>query len=124
MIIRDGDFTTIIQQQEEDKALKLMEKEKRSITSTPAGKALVLVQRVFSLYHFLQYSIPQNLGVVSKVTKLAMESMFFFTYRLLHLQALFKVAEKFHLGHRVAFKKLVINRDDLHQYIDEPQANV
>ena len=46
------------------------------MTSTPTGKALLIVQRVFSLNHFLKSSIPHNLGVASKVTTLAMGSMF------------------------------------------------
>ena len=41
---------------------------------------------------FLQSSITQNLGVPSKVTILAMDSMFLFADRLLHLQAVFRVA--------------------------------
>ena len=71
MIMRDGDFRTMIQQQEEDYVQKSMEKEHRSISSMPKGKALVLVQCILSLHHFLQSSIPQNLGVPSKVTSLA-----------------------------------------------------
>ena len=71
-----------------------MEKEQRYMSSTPTGKALVLVQRVLFLHHFLKSSISQNLGVPSKVTTLAMENMFFFVGRLLHLQAVFRVAEK------------------------------
>ena len=60
----------------------------------PTGKALVIVKSFLSLYHFIQYSIPQNLGVPSKVTTLAMDSMFFFVDRLLHLQAVFRVCGK------------------------------
>ena len=63
MIMRGGEFSTMMQQQEEDKALKSMEKEQRVMTSTPTWKSLIIVQRVFSLQHFLQSSIPQNLGV-------------------------------------------------------------
>ena len=63
MIIRDGKFATIMQQQEEDEVQKLMEKEQWAMTSMPKGKALLLVHRVLSLHHFLQYSIPKNLGV-------------------------------------------------------------
>ena len=63
MIMRDGELATMMQQQEEDEALKLMEKYQRAMLSTPTGKALLLIQRVLSLRHFLQYSIPQNLGV-------------------------------------------------------------
>ena len=64
------------------------------MSSTPIGKALVVVQRVLSLHHFLISSIPQNLGVASKVTILEMDSMYFFADRLLHLQAVFIVAGK------------------------------
>ena len=71
-----------------------MEKEQRAMTSTPTEKALLLAQRVLSLHHFLQSSIPHNLGVASKVTKMAMDSMFFFADRLLHLQAVFRFSEK------------------------------
>ena len=78
MITRDGDFATMIQQQEEDEAQKFMEKEQRATTSTLTGKALLLVQRVLSLHHFLQSSIPHNSGVASKVTTLAKDGIFFF----------------------------------------------
>ena len=71
-----------------------MEKEQRAMTSTLTKKALLLVQCVLSLHHFLQSSIPQNLGVASKVTTLATDSICFFADRLLHLQAVFRVAEK------------------------------
>ena len=76
---------------------KLTENEQRAMPSTPKGKALVLVHRVISLHHFLQYYIPQNLGLPSKVTTLAMDSMFFFTDHLLHLQAVFRVSGKMSL---------------------------
>ena len=52
MIMRDGEFSTMMQQQEEDKVQKLMEKEQRAMTSTPTGKALILIQSVLSLHHF------------------------------------------------------------------------
>ena len=58
MVMRDGEFSTMMQQQEEDEAQKSIEKEQWAMTSTPTGKALVLVQRVLSLHHFLKYSIP------------------------------------------------------------------
>ena len=90
----DGEFATMMQQQDEDEVQKSMEKEYRAMSSTPRGKALLLVQRVLYLHHFIKSSIPQNLGVASKVTTLAMESMFFFANRLLHLQAVFRVARK------------------------------
>ena len=94
MIMRGGELATIMQQKEEDKAHKLMEKEQWAMSSTPTGKALLLVWRVLSLHHFLQPSIPQKLGVTSKVTTLAMECMFFFADCLIHLQAVFRVAKK------------------------------
>ena len=78
------------------------------MTSTPEGKDLLIVQRVLYLHHFLQYSITQNLGFTSKLTTLSMESMFFFAYCLLHLQAVFKVSEKCHCGCRVELHKLVL----------------
>ena len=71
-----------------------MEKEQRAMSSTPIGEALVIVQRVHFLHHFLQSSIPQNLGFPSKVATFATDSMFFFADRLLHLQAVFRVARK------------------------------
>ena len=47
MIMREGEFATMMQQQEEDEAQKSMEKERRAMSSTPTGKALLLIQRVF-----------------------------------------------------------------------------
>ena len=58
MIIKDGKFATMMQQKEEDEAQKWIEKEQRSMTSMTTGKYLLIVQRVLSLHHFLQYSIP------------------------------------------------------------------
>ena len=92
--MRDGEFATMIQQQEEDEAQKLTEKEQWAMTSTLTGKALLIVQCVLSLHHFLKFSIPQKLGVASKVTTLATDSIFFFAGHLLHLQAVFIVAGK------------------------------
>ena len=92
--MRDGELATMMQQQEGGKAQKSMEKEHRAMSSTLTGKDLLLIQRVVSLHHFLQYSIPQKLGVASKVTTLATDSMFFFADCLLHLQAVFIVAGK------------------------------
>ena len=66
----------MMQQQEEDKEEKSMEKEQRAMSSTPTGKALLLIQRALSLHHFLQSSIPQNLGIASKVTTLATDNTF------------------------------------------------
>ena len=64
--MRNGDFATMIKQQEEEEAQKYMKKEQRAMTSTPTGEALILIQRVLYLHHFLQSSIPQNLGVPQK----------------------------------------------------------
>ena len=97
MITRDVKLATMMQQQEEDEAQKLMEKEQRAMTSTPTGKAFLLVQRVLPLHLFIQSSIPQNLVVASKVNTLAMDSMFFFADCLLRLQAVFRVAKKMSL---------------------------
>ena len=94
MITRDGEFTTMMKQQEEDEAQKSTEKEQWAMTSTPTGKDLLLVQCVLSLNHLLQYYITQNLGVASKVTTLAIDSIFFFADNLLHLQAVFRVTKK------------------------------
>ena len=94
MIMRDGEFATMMQPQEEDEAQKLTEKEQRAMASIPKGKALLLVQHALFLHHFLQSSIPQNLGVTSKVTTLAMDSTFSFEDSLLRLQAVFIVARK------------------------------
>ena len=71
-----------------------MEKEQQAMASTPTGKALLLVQRVLSLHHFLQGSLTQSLGIASKVTTLEMDNMFFFADCLLQLQAVFRVAGK------------------------------
>ena len=90
------------------------------MSSTRKGEALVLVKCVLLLHHFLQSSIPKELGVPSKVTTLAMESMFFFADCLLNQQEVFRFPEKYHCGRRVALHKLFISRDDMHQHIDEP----
>ena len=93
-----------------------MEKEQWAMTSTPKGKALFLVQCVLSFHHFLQSSIPHNLGVASKVTTLAMDSMFFFADCVYSIYKQYlESPEKCHCGHRVELHKLVIARDDLHQ---------
>ena len=92
--MRDGELDTMIQHQEEYEAYKSMDKEQQAMTSTPTGKALLLFQRILSLHYFFQSSITQNLGVASKVKTLAMDSMFFFADRLLHLQEVFRVAGK------------------------------
>ena len=97
MIIRGGEIFTMMQHQEDNKAPISMDKEHRATTSTPTGNYLLLIQCVLSLYHFLQYPIPQNLGVASKLTTFSMDSMFFFTNCLLHLQAVLRVSRKMSL---------------------------
>ena len=52
MIMRDGEFATMIQQEEEYKAQKLMEKEQRAMTSTLTVKPLLLIRHVLSLHNF------------------------------------------------------------------------
>ena len=94
MIIRDGELANIIQRQEEDEAQKSIDKEQQAMASIPTRRALLLVQRVLSLHHFLQSSVTQNLGDASKVTTWVMYSMFFFADHLLRLQAVFIVAKK------------------------------
>ena len=94
MIMRDGEFANMIQHNEKDEPYILLDKEQRAMTSTPTGKALLLVQHVLSLHHFLQSSIPHNLVVASRVTTSPMDSMFIFVDHLVHLQTLFRVAEK------------------------------
>ena len=59
MIMRDSDLTTMIQQQEEEKARKLMEKEQRAMTSTPTGQALLLVKRVLYLHYYSVLHTPE-----------------------------------------------------------------
>ena len=115
MIMSDGYFATMMQQQEEDEDQILMEKEQQAMLSTPTGKALLVIQRIISLHQSLHSSIPQNLGVTSKVTNLAADSIFLFVDRSLRLQAVFKVAGKCHFESRVALHKLVIARDGLHR---------
>ena len=94
MIMRYGEFATVMKHQEEEKVQKYMEKEQWAMTSTPTGEALFLVQRVLYLHHLIQSSILQNLGITSKVTTLAMDRMFFFADCLIHLQAVFRVSGK------------------------------
>ena len=53
MSMRDGKCSTMMQHQEEDEAHKSMEKEQWAMTSTPTGKALLLIQRVLFLHNFL-----------------------------------------------------------------------
>ena len=65
--MRDGELATMMQQKEEEETQKSIYKEQWAMASTPTGKALLLVQRVLPLHHFLQSSIPQNVGVALKV---------------------------------------------------------
>ena len=90
------------------------------MSSTPEGKDLLLIQCVLSLHHFLQSSIPQNLGVASEVKTLETDSMF--SSRIVdsiykrYLESL----EKCHFGRRLVLHKLVIAGDDVQQWVDEP----
>ena len=92
--MRHGKFATIMQLQEEHKDQKLIEKEHQAMPSKYTGKALILIQRVLYLHHFLLSSIPHNLGVASKVTTLETDSMFFFADSLLHIQVVLRVTGK------------------------------
>ena len=56
----DGNFATMMQHKEEDEAHKSTEKEQRAMTSTPTGKALLLVQRVIYLHHFFSIKYPRT----------------------------------------------------------------
>ena len=94
MIMRYGNLAAIMQHREEGEAYKFMDKEQRAMKLTPTGNTLLLVCNFLSLHQFLQSSIPQNLGLASKVTTLAMDSIFFFVDFLLHLQGVFRVAGK------------------------------
>ena len=92
--MRGGELATMMQQQEEDKVHKSMDKEQRAMKSTLTSRDLILVQCVLYLHHFLQSSVPQTLGFPSKVTTLAMDSICFSVDCLLHLQAAFIVSGK------------------------------
>ena len=91
-----------------------MEKEQRAMSSMPKGKALVIVQLVLSLHHFIQYSILQNSGVPSKVTTLAMDSMFFSLIIYSIYKQYLEFTGKCHCGRRITLQKLVTYRDYLH----------
>ena len=123
MIFRDGELATMAQHQEEDEEQILTEKEQWVMTSTPTGKALLLVQHVLSLHNLLSYSVPQNLGVASKVTTLAMDSMIYFWIVYSVYKRYLESPKKCHCGRKVSLHKLVIARDDLHQWIDEPHRS-
>ena len=84
----------MLQQQEEDKAQKSMDKKQRDMLSTSTRRDLLLVECVLSLHNLLQYSTPHNLDVASKVTTFAIYSMFFFSDCVLHLQAVFRVSRE------------------------------
>ena len=71
-----------------------MEKEQRSIPSMLTGKSFLIVLCVIALHHYLHSSVLHNLGIESKVTNLAMDSMLFFQDSLLHLQVVFRVVRK------------------------------
>ena len=66
MIMRDGKFATMMQQQDEEKAQKLMEKEYRAVISTPTGMICFLFSVsfpctiFFSLPHPITLALPQK----------------------------------------------------------------
>ena len=94
IIIRYGEFATMMQHKEGGELQKLIDKKQKAMASTPTGKALLLVQHVLFFHHLLHSYIPQNLGVTSRVTTLAMDSMFFSADHLICLQAVSRVAGK------------------------------
>ena len=94
MIMGHGEFDILIQQKEEDKEQRSTEEEHRAMPSIPKGKALLLIQRILSLHHFLLSSISHNLGIASKVTTLTTNRMFSVANCLLHLQAVFRFTKK------------------------------
>ena len=94
MILRYDELATMMKQQKENEAQKSMEEEQRVMTSTPTRRALLLSHSILFLHHYIQSSTPHNLGVISKVTTLEMDSMSLFADSLLHLQAVFRVAGK------------------------------
>ena len=101
MTTRDGELAAMMQQKEEYEARKSTDKEQLAMIATPTGEALLLVHRVLYLNLFFQSSMHQNLGVASKVTTLATESIFFFADSLLRLEAVFRVAGKIPLSTQV-----------------------
>ena len=106
----DGNFSAMIQHHEEDKAQKnRMEKEQRSMLSTPTGKALVLVRSFLSLQQFFfSISFPRTLGVPSKVTTLANGWYVFLPESLTpSTKQYLESSGKCHCWRRVALHKLV-----------------
>ena len=109
-----------MQRKEEDKARKLMEKEQRSMTSTPTGKALILVQRVLSVQHFIQYFVPHTLGVASKVQHWQRKVCFSLRITYSVYKRDLEFTEKIHCGRRVPLHRIIVDMDYMHQYLDEP----
>ena len=68
MITRYGELTKIIQQQEEDEAQKLVEKEQQAMESTPTSRDLIIVQSVLSLHHFLRFILLLLLNYIGKLS--------------------------------------------------------
>ena len=62
MIMRYGKFATIMQNQEEDKAQKSIEREQWAMSSTPTGKYLLLIYSVLSVgfINILMQIIPSD----------------------------------------------------------------
>ena len=110
MIMTDSQFSTMMQQQEENELQKLMEKEQWYMKSTPIRKALLILKSFLFLHYFLQYSIPQNLGVASKVKPwkwtVCFSSRIFYSIYKQYLES----PKKIHCGHRLALHILVVAR--------------
>ena len=88
--------------------------------STLTGTDLILFQCVLSLHHLLQSSIFQKLGVASKVTTLAMDSIFSLRIVYSIYKQYLEFTEKYNCGRRVALHKLVSAMNYLQPWIDEP----
>ena len=68
------------------------------MASNIKGKALLLIQLILYLHHLIQSSIPQNLGVASKVTTLVTESMFYLRIVYSICKRYLESPENFHCG--------------------------
>ena len=66
MIMRDGEFSAMMQQQDGDKAQKSMDKEQHAMSSTPTGDDFLLIQSVLSLHHFSSLPYPRTRALPQK----------------------------------------------------------
>ena len=68
--MRDGDFSTIIQQQKEDEAQKSMEKEQWACHQHQQGRLCFSFNHVLSLHQFCSVSHTLELGRPLKINNL------------------------------------------------------